>query len=66
MSLKGEFRQKLYSCQSRWPALRATAVVGMGVDFALIPRALQAEEDMLRYIKEFKGLELAQSFIVRR
>jgi hypothetical protein len=32
----------------------------MGVDFSLIPRALQAEEDLMRYLDEFKGLEFAK------
>jgi hypothetical protein len=34
-------------------------VVGAGVDFSLIPRALQAEEDLLRVIDEFRSLEYA-------
>ena len=43
------------SISRRWPNIRATAVVGMGVDFTLIPRAMQAEEDLMRFIKQFKA-----------
>ena len=48
-------------CLLRWPSLRATAVVGMGVDFSLIPRAMQAEEDLIRHINEFKSMQMLQS-----
>jgi hypothetical protein len=34
-------------------------VVGAGVDFSLIPRALQAEEELLTCIHEFRSLEYA-------
>eukprot|EP01038_Epipyxis_sp_PR26KG_P006988 gene6988-9550_t len=58
----GNFQSLLSSCQTRWPRLRATAVVGMGVDFSLIPRAMQAEEDLIRYIRDYKSMKLAYSF----
>ena len=29
----------------------------MGVDFTLIPRAMQTEEDLVRYINEFRNIE---------
>jgi hypothetical protein len=34
----------------------------MGVDFTLIPRAMQAEEDLLRYLNEFRNIETARSW----
>lgn len=60
-----KFRTKYAAVSKRWPNLRATAVVGMGVDFTLIPRAMQAEEDLLRYINEFRGMETAASLTGR-
>lgn len=57
------FRKLLSSCTNRWPSLRATAVVGMGVDFTLIPRAMQAEEDLSKIINEFRSIEVAHSFV---
>lgn len=50
-----DFRDRMKSISRRWPNIRATAVVGMGVDFTLIPRAMQAEEDLMRFIKQFKA-----------
>ena len=44
-----------------WPRLRATTVIGASVDFTLIPRALQAEEDLIRCLDEFKSIHTAQS-----
>lgn len=58
-----KFRKTFASVSSRWPQLRATAVVGMGVDFTLIPRAMQAEEDLLRYLHEFQSLETAHKLV---
>jgi hypothetical protein len=60
-----KFRSKFRAVSKRWPNLRATAVVGMGVDFTLIPRAMQAEEDLLRYLNEFRNIETAQSLTSR-
>jgi len=48
------------SISRRWPNIRATAVVGMGVDFTLIPRAMQVEEDLMKHIKQFK-LQMAMA-----
>eukprot|EP01034_Spumella_vulgaris_P022430 gene22430-28555_t len=59
LPLKSKFRTLLLSVASRWPNLRATCVVGMGVDFSLIPRAMQAEEDLVRHVDNFKSLEAA-------
>jgi len=50
-----DFRDRMKSISRRWPNIRATAIVGMGVDFTLIPRAMQAEEDLMRFIKQFKA-----------
>lgn len=33
----------------------------MGVDFTLIPRAMQAEEDLVRFVNEFRNIETAAS-----
>lgn len=52
-----KFRLKFKSVSKRWPSLRATAVVGMGVDFTLIPRAMQAEEDLVRFVNAFRNIE---------
>lgn len=52
-----EFHTRMKSISRRWPSVRATAVVDKGVDFALIPRAMQAEEDLLRFIQVFKSVE---------
>lgn len=54
---QGEFHRKLASVTHRWPSLRATCVVGPGVDFTLIPRAMQAEEDLQRIINEYKSAQ---------
>jgi hypothetical protein len=59
LPVKSKFRVLLLSVASRWPNLRATCVVGMGVDFSLIPRAMQAEEDLVRFISDFRSLEAA-------
>lgn len=47
-AMGSEFRLQLKWTSSRWPRLRATAVVMGGVDFSLIPRAMQAEEDLIK------------------
>lgn len=60
-----KFRAKFRAVSKRWPNLRATAVVGMGVDFTLIPRAMQAEEDLVRFINEFRNIETASSLTAR-
>ena len=40
-----------------WPSLRATCQVGKdGIAFSLIPRAMQAEEDLVRLIRDFENL----------
>eukprot|EP01039_Chlorochromonas_danica_P009674 gene9674-10697_t len=61
--LDSPVRKLVRTITKRWPALRATAVVNMGVDFSLIPRAMQAEEDLLRAINEFRNLETLRSAI---
>jgi hypothetical protein len=38
----------------------------MGVDFTLIPRAMQAEEDLLRYLNEFRNIETASKLVAPR
>ncbi len=58
-----EVYEMIQSITERWPALRATAVVNMGVDFCLIPRALQAEEDLVRAINEFRSLEAIHTLV---
>jgi hypothetical protein len=60
-----KFRAKFKEVSKRWPSLRATAVVGMGVDFTLIPRAMQAEEDLVACINEFRNIETANSITAR-
>lgn len=61
--LDSPIRKLVRAITKRWPALRATAVVNMGVDFSLIPRAMQAEEDLVRAINEFRNLETLRSAI---
>jgi len=58
---ESRFRLKFRAVSRRWPGLRATAVVGMGVDFTLIPRAMQAEEDLLGVLNEFRNVETARA-----
>eukprot|EP01031_Cornospumella_fuschlensis_P036972 gene36972-44852_t len=58
-----EARQGIRSVTKRWPALRATSVVGVGVDFSLIPRAMQVEEDLVRLINEFRNLETIKKMV---
>lgn len=62
IKLGSNFRNLLRQVTPSWPRLRATAVVGVGVDFTLIPRALQAEEDLVRFISELRSLEAVHSF----
>lgn len=50
----GTFMQLMLRTTNRWPLLRATCVVGSDVDFALIPRAMQAEEDLQEMIKDYR------------
>jgi hypothetical protein len=59
----GQSRTLLRSCTERWPALRATATFGVHgqVDFTIIPRAMQAEEDLMRIIDDYRSLLLAVS-----
>ena len=45
----------------RWPSLKATGSLNLGNDFALIPRALQAEEDLTALINEFRSLETVRA-----
>mmetsp|Transcript_11725 Transcript_11725/g.16109 ORF Transcript_11725/g.16109 Transcript_11725/m.16109 type:complete len:169 (-) Transcript_11725:179-685(-) len=61
LAMNSEFRRLMKSVTHRWPNLRATAVVGKNVDFTLIPRAMQAEEDLIQYLNEFRGLEFASN-----
>jgi hypothetical protein len=57
LSSNSKFRNLFTSCSQRWPRLRATTVVGASdLDFTLIPRAMQTEEDLIRAIDEFKSL----------
>lgn len=51
-----ELYKLMHVVSSKWPQLRATAVVGQNVDFSLIPRAMQCEEDLERGVNEFKNL----------
>jgi hypothetical protein len=48
---------------NRWPRLRATAIVNAGVNFSLIPRAMQAEEDLMRHIDEYRSLRVAHTLV---
>lgn len=54
---KVELTKLIHSVNRRWPTLRATAVVDMTADFVLIPRAMQAEEDYVHYLNEFRSLK---------
>lgn len=64
LSPQSQVRRLLSKINYRWPSLRATCVVNMTVDFILIPRAMQAEEDYLRCLNEFRNLDLLQSYHV--
>lgn len=46
----------LTRCGRQWPNLKATTVLGAGVDFALIPRAMQVDEDFTACVAEYKSL----------
>ncbi len=58
-------RKALFHCQSKWPLLRATAhidISDLSADAAsLMPRTLQAEEDLDYAIRELRSLLAAQS-----
>jgi hypothetical protein len=56
-------KRSLLACQAKWPFLRATANMDMGnTDAAsLMPRTLQAEEDLDYAIRELRNLFAAQS-----
>ena len=57
LNANSKLRNLFTSCSQRWPRLRATTVVGASdLDFTLIPRAMQTEEDLIRAIDEFKSL----------
>jgi hypothetical protein len=57
LTSNSKFRNLFTSCSQRWPRLRATTVVGASdLDFTLIPRAMQTEEDLIRAVDEFKSL----------
>lgn len=46
----------------KWPNLRATASVeSTEVNLALIPRALQVEEDFINYLNEYRSIKAAYS-----
>ena len=51
----------LKACTTRWPSLRATANFSEEIDFSLIPRAMQAEEDLITSVNEFKSLIAAHN-----
>jgi hypothetical protein len=55
----GPIRDILVQITNRWPRLRATAVVGTNIDFSLIPRAMQTEEDLVRLIDDYRSLKAA-------
>ena len=66
----GRLRDLLRSCTERWPRLRATAETstqelqaGEELDFRLIPRAMQAEEDLIRSIDDYQSLVYAGSLM---
>jgi hypothetical protein len=61
ISRQGKVRKLLLSVTLRWPGLRATCTLGAFVDFTLIPRAMQAEEDLINVINEYKSLETIRS-----
>ena len=57
LNANSKLRNLFSSCSQRWPRLRATTVVGASdLDFTLIPRAMQTEEDLIRAIDEFRSL----------
>jgi len=64
LSKKGKPFRLLSSVTARWPRLRSTAEVGTGIDFRLLPRAMQAEEDLQRLIDEYRSLIAAHSLSV--
>lgn len=51
--------QLLRDCTSIWPNLRATTAVGADINFSLIPRAMQTEEDLVKGIDELRSFVLA-------
>ena len=68
----GRLRDLLRSTTGRWPQLRSTASFkgrgrndnnGADRDSSLIPRALQAEEDLLRVADDYRSLVFAGSFM---
>ena len=66
----GRLRDLLRTCTEGWPRLRATAetaeTAGEGeseLDFRLIPRAMQAEEDLIRSIDDYQSLVVAGSLM---
>ena len=62
----GRLRDLLRTCTERWPRLRATAETAAdagGLDFRLIPRAMQAEEDLVRAIDDYQSLVCAGSLM---
>ncbi len=66
----GRLRDLLRKCTERWPRLRATAETvtesssaSAEVDFRLIPRAMQAEEDLVRSIDDYQSLIFASSLM---
>lgn len=56
-----KIRLLLKACTTRWPNLRATAIFSDEIDFSLLPRAMQAEEDLITSVNEFKSLIAAHS-----
>jgi len=56
-----KIRLLLKACTTRWPSLRATANFSEEIDFSLIPRAMQAEEDLITSVNEFKSLIAAHN-----
>ena len=77
ISKPGRLRGLLRSTTSRWPSLRATAVLGAPStdsvrdvaqrcnerNFSLVPRALQVEEDLIRIVDDYRSLVYAGSLL---
>jgi hypothetical protein len=62
----GRLRDLLRTCTERWPRLRVTAETAAdagALDFRLIPRAMQAEEDLVRAIDDYQSLVCAGSLM---
>lgn len=60
-----DLRRLLISSTNQWPQLRATCELCAGVDFTLIPRALQAEEDLIRAINDYRSLVATHKMVAQ-